>query len=78
MVTSAGLKKPSSGQYVHKNLKFCCIYYKTSIFEILYTFISGLYNDHQTLDVISVVSCVEILYCDYCGCISKIFIDLQP
>ena len=36
------------------------------------------YNYYQPLDVLSVVSCGEILYCEYCGCISKIFLDWQP
>jgi len=28
-------------------------------------------------DVLSILSCVEILYCEYYGCISKIFLDRQ-
>ena len=40
---------------------------------IPFTFVSSLYNYCQPLYVLSVVSCVEILYCEYCACISKSF-----
>jgi hypothetical protein len=36
-----------------------------------------IYNYYQPLDVLSVVGCVEILYWEYCGCVSKIFLDLR-
>ena len=29
---------------------------------------------YQLLDVLSEVSCVEILYCEYYGCISKFYL----
>ena len=32
-------------------------------------------NYYQPLDVLSVVSCAEISYREYYGCISKIFLD---
>jgi hypothetical protein len=34
----------------------------------LFTLISGLYNYYQPSYVLSVVRCVEILYCEYYGC----------
>jgi len=38
-----------------------------------------LYNYYYPLDVLSLVSCVEILRHEYYGCISKIFlVDWQP
>jgi hypothetical protein len=46
---------------------------KTSIsYGIPFTFISSLYNYYQSLNVLSVVSCVGILYREYYECISKI------
>ena len=49
------------------------VFKKHQYYGIPFTFISSLYNYYQLLDVLSVVSCVEILCCEYCGCISKIF-----
>jgi hypothetical protein len=38
---------------------------KSQFCGIQFTSISSLYNYYQPLDVLSVVSCVEILYCEY-------------
>jgi len=35
---------------------------------IPFTFITILYNYYQPLDVLSVVSCVRVLYCEYYEC----------
>ena len=43
-------------------------------YGIPFTFISSLYNYYQPLDVLSVVSCGGIVYCEYYECISKIFL----
>ena len=48
---------------------------KSQFYGIAFTFISSLYNYYQPLDVLSVVSSVEISYCEYYGCIFQIFID---
>jgi hypothetical protein len=59
---------------IYKKLKMLVhIVQKRQFYGIPFTFISSLYNYYQPLDVLSVVSCVEILYCEYYGCISKIF-----
>jgi hypothetical protein len=73
LATSFGLKRPSSGQYLQKKLKMLVnIVKKSQFYGIPFTFIRSLYNYYQPLDVLSVVSCVDILYCEYYGCISKI------
>jgi hypothetical protein len=50
---------------------------KRQFYGTQFTFICSLYNYYQPLDELSVVSSVEILYCEYYGCISKIFFDWQ-
>ena len=49
-----------------------CIVQKQFFYGILFTLISSLYNYYQPLNVLSVVSCVGILYCEYYECNSKI------
>jgi len=39
---------------------------------ISFTSVSSLCNYYQPLDLLSVVSCVGSLYCEYYECISKI------
>jgi hypothetical protein len=46
---------------------------KRQFYGIPFTFINILYNYDQLLDVLSVVSCAEILWCEYYECISKTF-----
>jgi hypothetical protein len=41
---------------------------KPQFYGIPFTFISSLYSYYQPLDVLFVVSWVEILYCEYYGC----------
>jgi len=49
-------------------------YSNINLYGITFTFINSLYNYYQLLRVLlSVVSCAEILCCEYCECISKIF-----
>ena len=76
LATSLDLKRPSSGQYLQKKkLKMSVILVQKRKFcGIPFTFISSLYNYYQPLDMPSVISRVEILYCEYYGCISKIFL----
>jgi hypothetical protein len=50
---------------------------KRQVCGIQFTFVCGLYIYYQSLDVLSVVSNDEILYCEYYGWTSKIFIDRQ-
>jgi hypothetical protein len=43
---------------------------------IPFTFISSVYSYYQPSDVLSVVNCVEVLYCDYvvfCLCASYLY-----
>jgi len=46
---------------------------KRQFHGILFIFIKSLYNYYQFLDVPSVVSCDEILWCENYECISNIF-----
>jgi len=46
------------------------------LYGIPFTIIKSLYNYYQLLDVLSVVSCAEILWCEYYECIFKIFLGL--
>jgi hypothetical protein len=46
---------------------------KHQFYGIPFTFINNLYNYYQPLNVLSAVSCGEILYCVYYGRISKFF-----
>jgi len=59
---------------IYKILKMLVhIVQKRQFYGIPFTLISSLYNYYQPLDVLSVVSYVEFLYCGYYGCISKFF-----
>ena len=72
------LVSASKANICKKNLKMLVhIVQKLLYYGIQFTFICSLYNYYQPLDVLSFVSTssVEILYCEYYGCISKIFID---
>ena len=64
--------------YKKKKLKILVhLVQKRQFYGIPFVFISRLYYYYRPLDVLSVVSRVEIIYCEYCGYISKIFlIDL--
>jgi hypothetical protein len=50
---------------------------KSPFYGIPFAFITSLYNYYQLLDVLPVVSCVEILYFECYGLISKHFSSID-
>ena len=56
-----------------KNVKILvCIVQTCQFYGIPFTLINSIYNYYQLLDMLSVVSCAEILGCQYYESISKI------
>jgi hypothetical protein len=68
LATSFSLKKPHQANIKKKLKMLVHIVQKPQFYGIPFTFISSLYNYYQLLDILFVVSCVEILYCEYFGC----------
>ena len=63
LATSFGLNGPPSGQHLQKKILKVLVHIvqKSQFYGIPFTFFNNFYNYYQLLDVLSVVSCAEIL-----------------
>jgi len=72
LATGVGLNGHFQPNIYKRNLQML-LYRNVNLYGIQFKYINSLYNYYQLSDVLSAVSCAELVCCEYCECISRIF-----